>query len=73
MMKPHDYTLGLIVNHISDVETQTLENAWNMEVGWGPSRAVLYFESIADGVTTAGHGRFDGVIWEPRPVAGSSS
>jgi hypothetical protein len=72
MMKPHDYTLGLIVNHISDVETQTLENAWNMEVGWGPSRSVLYFESVADGVANAGHGRFDGVIWEPRPVTGSS-
>ena len=73
MMKPHDYTLGLIVNHISDIETQTLENAWNMSVGWGQSRSVLLLESLADGVANAGHGRFDGVIWEPRQPASDSS
>ena len=66
MMKPHDFTMGLIVNHMCEVETQTLENAFNMNVGWGPSRSSLYFESVTDGVANAGHGRFEGVIWQPR-------
>jgi hypothetical protein len=65
MMKPHDYTLGLIVNHMSDVETQTLENAWNMTVGWDFSRSVLRLDSAADGVANAGNGRFDGIVRRP--------
>ena len=74
MMKPHDYTMGLIVNHMSEVETQTLENAFNMYVGWGPSRSILYLESVTDGIANAGHGRFDGLIWRPRvPTTDSSS
>jgi hypothetical protein len=63
MMKPHDHTLGTIVNHISAVESRTLENAWNMTIGWqGKSRSVLLLEALADGVLNAGQGRFDGVI-----------
>ena len=62
MLKPYDCTFGIIVNHISGRETQTLENAWNMTVGWGPSRSALLVESTADGVPNAGRGRFDGVI-----------
>jgi hypothetical protein len=65
MMKANDYTMGTIINHISDLETATLENAWNMNVGWGQSRSNLLLDSLADGVPNAGVGRFDGVIWEP--------
>jgi hypothetical protein len=67
MMKPHDYTLGTIVNHMSAVESRTLENAWNMTIGWqGRSRSVLLLDAQADGVLNAGQGRFDGVIEAPR-------
>ncbi|KAG0646691.1 hypothetical protein D0Z07_6214 [Hyphodiscus hymeniophilus] len=66
MMKPHDYTMGTIVNHICNREKQTLENAFQMDVGWGPSRSVLYADSVADGIVHPGQGRFDGLIWQPR-------
>jgi hypothetical protein len=65
MMKPHDYTLGHIVSHISDVEMRTLENVWNMDVGWGTTRSALFVESREDGIEVPGRGRFDGVVCQP--------
>ena len=72
MMKPHDYTLGVIINHISDVETATLENIYNMQLGWGADRQVLALEATADGIPHPGQGRFSGFIWEPLRTANSS-
>ena len=66
MMKPHDPALGVIVNHINAVEVGTLENAWNMTVGWTASRASIALEAQTDGVSHPGQGRFDGVIDVPR-------
>jgi hypothetical protein len=71
MMKPHDYTLGIIINHISDVEIATLENVYNMDLGWGNDRQVLLLEATADGIAHPGQGRFSGVIWEPQQQASS--
>ena len=65
MMKPHDYTLGNIINHISDVEIATLENVYNMSLGWGNDYQALRLEATADGIAHPGQGRFSGIIWEP--------
>ncbi|KAM3070278.1 hypothetical protein ACMFMG_010114 [Clarireedia jacksonii] len=62
MMKPNDTMLGTISNHIDDLETSTLENAWGMTIGWGPERAELKHEAQLDGISRAGLGRFDGSI-----------
>ncbi|KAH6681832.1 hypothetical protein B0J14DRAFT_648254 [Halenospora varia] len=62
MMKPGDHYVASIVNHISPVETDTLESAWNMIVGWGLSRSELLAEAKLDGISDAGKGRFDGLI-----------
>ncbi|RDL39285.1 uncharacterized protein BP5553_03625 [Venustampulla echinocandica] len=62
MMKTNDAALGIIMNYMSPKEEATLENAWNMSVFWGPSRARLAEESRLDGVVSPGDGRFDGVI-----------
>lgn len=62
MMKPTDSTLGVIINHISPVEVATLENAWNMTIGWGPSNSELALEARLDGVPNAGRGRLNGLI-----------
>ena len=62
MMKPHDYFLGVIINHIDAVEEKALENAWNMRIDWRTTRPVLAAEAQADGIMNAGQGRFDGVI-----------
>ncbi|PQE16061.1 F-box domain-containing protein [Rutstroemia sp. NJR-2017a WRK4] len=62
MMKPNDTMLGTVSNHIDDLETSTLENAWGMTVGWGPELAELKQEAQLDGISRAGLGRFDGSI-----------
>jgi hypothetical protein len=71
MMKPMDSTLGVIINHIAPVEVATLENAWNLDVGWGLSKPELVLEARLDGVSSAGRGRFEGVI-QVAPVSSSS-
>ena len=67
MMKPQDHTLAVIVNHISQAETATLENAWNMTVGWRTSRPELLADCQVDGCMNAGNGRFGGLIEVARP------
>lgn len=67
MMKAQDHTLGVVINHMSQVETATLENAWNMTVGWHTSRPELLGDAQLDGCMNAGHGRFDGLIEVARP------
>jgi hypothetical protein len=62
MMKPQDHALGVIMNHISAEEISTLENAWNLEMGWGESRKHLVAQALADGIRFAGQGRFRGKI-----------
>jgi len=62
MMKPMDSTLGVIINHIATIEVATLENAWNMDVGWSLSNPELALEARLDGVSNPGRGRFNGVI-----------
>ncbi|PQE13156.1 f-box domain-containing protein [Rutstroemia sp. NJR-2017a BBW] len=62
MMKPNDTMLGTVSNHIDDLETSTLENAWGMTIGWGPELAELKQEAQLDGISRAGLGRFDGSI-----------
>lgn len=63
MMKPLEaHTLASIINHIDPVETATLENAWNMTVGWRNSQPELLGDALLDGVTRAGYGRFEGCI-----------
>jgi hypothetical protein len=62
MMKPNDTMLGTISNHIDELESSTLENAWGMTIGWGPERAELKHEAQLDGISRAGLGRFDGSI-----------
>lgn len=71
MMKPMDSTLGVIINYMAPVEVATLENAWNMDVGWGPSNPELALEARLDGVSNPGRGRFGGVI-QVAPVPSSS-
>lgn len=66
MMKPLDPTLGVIVNHIRGVEVATLENAWNMSVGWGIDGRELMLDAQLDGISHPGQGRFDGLIEVPR-------
>jgi hypothetical protein len=73
MMKPHDPTLGVVVNQINAVEVCTLENAWNMTVGWTTSRAAIALEAQADGISNPGQGRFDGVIEVLRSPSSSRS
>lgn len=73
MMKPADFTMGIIVNHIDAVETSALENAWNMNVGWRFSRTELYADALLDGVMSAGIGRFDGLIEIQRQSISRSS
>ena len=65
MMKSGDHLLATIVNHMDENEVRTLENAWNMTIGWDQSRRVLASEAYLDGVTSAGRGRFSGVIEAP--------
>jgi hypothetical protein len=67
MMKAQDHTLGVVVNHMSQNETATLENAWNMTLGWHNSRPELLGDAQLDGCVNAGHGRFDGLIEVARP------
>ncbi|KAE8448193.1 hypothetical protein EG329_009797 [Mollisiaceae sp. DMI_Dod_QoI] len=67
MMKPQDPTLAVIVNHMSQIETATLENAWDMSVGWRTSRPNLFADAQLDGCMNAGNGRFDGLIEVARP------
>ena len=62
MMKPNDYTLGVIVNHIEEVERSALENGFNMTIGWGTDKAEERLDAIDDGVPNAGTGRFSGLI-----------
>ncbi|EPE27736.1 hypothetical protein GLAREA_04527 [Glarea lozoyensis ATCC 20868] len=62
MLNPNDYYLATIVNHISHMETATLENAWNIEVGWPTRLKNLVAESKFDGIPDPGKGRFAGVI-----------
>jgi len=66
MMKSNDHALGVIVNHISALETETLEEAFNMTVGWDESRSLLAVEALADGISHPGKGRFNGTIEVPR-------
>lgn len=69
MMKTDDHTLGTVINHISAMETATLQNAWNVNVGWGMSRKQLAHEARCDGLPHAGRGRFDGLIEVAEPPA----
>ncbi|KAH9222766.1 hypothetical protein DL95DRAFT_285720 [Leptodontidium sp. 2 PMI_412] len=63
MMKPLEaYTMATIVNHMDLAEVQTLENAWNMNVGWHHSHLELYNDALFDGLSNAGQGRFNGLI-----------
>jgi len=62
MMKPHDSTLGIIVNRMDNLEERTLENAWNLGVGWALTKPILAAEAQADGILSAGQGRFQGTI-----------
>ncbi|CZT03604.1 uncharacterized protein RAG0_10326 [Rhynchosporium agropyri] len=64
MMKPLEPSiLATIINHIEPVEVQTLENAWNMNVGsWRISQPDLVLDAQLDGFQNAGLGRFGGVV-----------
>ncbi|CAL3964895.1 hypothetical protein PZA11_002208 [Diplocarpon coronariae] len=63
MMKPlENSTLGTVINHINNLEKLSLENVWNMTVGWRALRPELAADAISDGVVNAGQGRFDGSI-----------
>jgi hypothetical protein len=62
MMKPQEHTLGTIVNFISENETRTLENAWNLRIGWSSLKNELAAQAIADGMKVPGQGRFRGRI-----------
>jgi hypothetical protein len=66
MMKSNDATLAIIVNHISEQEVLTLENAWNLSMGWGENCKALAIEALADGLKNAGQGRFRGRITKPK-------
>ncbi|ESZ93505.1 hypothetical protein SBOR_6108 [Sclerotinia borealis F-4128] len=57
MMKSGDSLLGLITNTMSNLEMRTLENAWNMTLGWGPPNSQQIVEAKHDGITRAGSGR----------------
>jgi hypothetical protein len=74
MMKPHDPTLGVIINHIDASEVKTLENGFLLTVGWDKldvTRALLASEALVDGIAHPGQGRFSGII-EKRHAASSS-
>ena len=73
MMKPHDHTLGVIVNHISALEERTLVNGFLLTVGWDKSRAVLAGDAMVDGIAHPGRGRFDGVLTPNQDRLPSSS
>jgi len=73
MMKPHDHTLGVIVNHISALEERTLVNGFLLTVGWDKSRAVLAGDAMVDGIAHPGRGRFDGVLTPNQDRLQSSS
>jgi hypothetical protein len=62
MMKPHEHTLGTIVNFISENETWMLESTWNLRIGWGTSKTKLALKAMADGIKEPGQGRFSGTI-----------
>jgi hypothetical protein len=67
MMKSDDDALGIIVNYIDKHEEQTLEEAFNMTLGWDHSRSTLAAECRHDGIQHPGQGRFTGIIDVGRP------
>ncbi|KUJ20875.1 uncharacterized protein LY89DRAFT_417116 [Mollisia scopiformis] len=67
MMKAQDHALAVVANHMSQLESATLENAWDMTVGWRDSRPELLPDAQLDGCMLAGFGRFDGLIEVARP------
>ncbi|THV53918.1 hypothetical protein BGAL_0039g00300 [Botrytis galanthina] len=62
MMKPGDSLLASITNAMSDLEVEVLQNAWNMNIGWGNLPTQLTTEANHDGILRAGCGRFNGSI-----------
>ncbi|KAF8848749.1 hypothetical protein BDZ45DRAFT_605445 [Acephala macrosclerotiorum] len=67
MMKPQDPLLAVIVNHISQAEAATLQNAWSMETCWRDKHPELLADAQLDGAMNAGYGRFQGSIEVARP------
>ncbi|KAJ8065724.1 hypothetical protein OCU04_006394 [Sclerotinia nivalis] len=67
MMKSGDSLLGSITNTMSDLEVNTLENAWNMTLGWDAVNPQQLVEAKHDGITRAGFGRFNGTIQAAAP------
>lgn len=67
MMKSGDSLLGSIANTISVLEENTLENAWNMTLGWDAFDPQQLLEAKHDGITRAGLGRFNGTIQAAPP------
>ncbi|KAL3424771.1 F-box domain-containing protein [Phlyctema vagabunda] len=65
MMKPNDFYLGVIINHVDPNEERTLELAWNMRVGWDELRTTLAAEALLDGIRAPGQGRITGLIEAP--------
>jgi hypothetical protein len=66
MMFNQDNSLATIVNHISAMESATLQNIWGMETSWNISRGELVLDAKQDLVLNAGRGRFDGIIEAPK-------
>jgi hypothetical protein len=62
MMKSNDPAQAAIVNHMDEVEKQTLEEAFDITVNWDSSRSAMVEETISDGISHPGRGRFSGFI-----------
>ncbi|QSZ34794.1 hypothetical protein DSL72_007652 [Monilinia vaccinii-corymbosi] len=69
MMKSGDNLLGSVTNTMIDHEVKTLEEAWNMNFGWGSPTSRQVIEAKQDGIMHAGVARFSGSIEAPAPDA----
>jgi len=62
MMKSRDHTLGTIVNHMNERESETLQSVWGLQLGWGKAGKKMAARAAADGIRAPGQGRFRGVV-----------
>lgn len=62
MMKSRDHTLGTIVNHMNERESETLQSVWGLQLGWAKASNRMAARATADGIAAPGQGRFRGVV-----------
>lgn len=71
MLATTDKLVGTIVQYMSEHETDALDHAWGMTMGW--SNAKLAEEAEYDGYLAGGTGRFSGSVTKDSVIRGAHS